>query len=109
MKILHLIYDDMNNPWLGGGGARRALEIYKRFPKDSIISIVTGKYPKSLSFEKIENVSYYRVGIAVNYLISRMTYSICTFFHILKNDYDIIVEDYSAFSPAFHFSLLKSR
>ena len=30
MKICHLIYDDLGNPWLGGGGAWRARQIYRR-------------------------------------------------------------------------------
>ena len=30
MRILHAIYDDVGNPWLGGGGAVRTHEIYSR-------------------------------------------------------------------------------
>ena len=45
MKICHLIYDDVNNPWLGGGGAVRAWEIYRRLAADHEITLVTGKFP----------------------------------------------------------------
>ena len=30
MRICHLIYDDIANPWLAGGGAVRVREIYRR-------------------------------------------------------------------------------
>src|SRR5690606_3422755 len=29
-RVLHLIYDDPGNPWVAGGGAVRAFEIYRR-------------------------------------------------------------------------------
>jgi hypothetical protein len=35
----------MNNPWVGGGGAVRAYEIYRRLAERHDITIVCGAYP----------------------------------------------------------------
>jgi len=43
MKILQLTYDDLKNPWLGGGGVQRTLDVYKRLSKRHQIRIITGK------------------------------------------------------------------
>ena len=101
MKILHLIYDDINNPWLGGGGAVRTFEIYKRLAKKHEITVVTGNYPNANREEEKEGILYRRVGSDKNYLWSRLTYSFKVPKLIKKLDYDILVEDFSAFSPCF--------
>src|SRR5437763_1001596 len=37
MRILHLIYDDLGNPWLSGGGAVRTLEINRRLAARGLV------------------------------------------------------------------------
>ena len=49
MKILHTIYDDPSNPWLGGGGAFRTFEISKRLTDKHDITILCGRYPGSVA------------------------------------------------------------
>ena len=101
MKILHFIYDDHNNPWMGGGGCVRTYELYSRFSKENEIEVVTSYYPGAKRKEKIGNILYRRVGLKTNYLISRMTFSLCSFFIIAKNNFDIAIEDFSCHSPCF--------
>jgi len=101
MKILHLIYDDINNPWLGGGGAVRTYEIYKRLAKKHEITVVTGNYPNAKGEEEKDGITYERIGSDKNYLWSRLTYSLNAPKLIKGSDCDIVVEDFSAFSPCF--------
>ena len=104
MKILHLIYDDINNPWLGGGGAYRTLEIYKRMPKDVKITVVTGNYPGSKN-ERKENIDYLRLGSSFNYLISRITFTLGARKIIKKENYDLLIIDFSPYSPILAYNL----
>lgn len=101
MKILHFIYDDINNPWLGGGGAVRTYEIYKRLAERHKITVITGNYPNATREEEKDGILYKRIGSGKNYLWSRLTYSLNAPKVIKKSDCDIVIEDFSAFSPCF--------
>ncbi len=107
LNLLNIIYDDIPNPWLGGGGAIRALEIYKRFPSDFSITLLTGSYPGAKPVENKLNVKYVRLGLPWSYSISRITFALCVPFYLLKHKFDLIIEDYSAFSPCFSFFFTK--
>lgn len=99
MKILHLIYDDPDNPWLGGGAAVRTYEIYRRLAKRHAITVVTGNYPGAKSEEK-EGITYKRIGSGKNYILSRLTF-LMGIRGFVKSDYDLLVEDFSAPFPYF--------
>lgn len=101
MKILHLIYDDINNPWLGGGGAVRTYEIYKRLADRHEVTVITGNYPNAKKEEEKDGILYKRIGSDKNYLLSRLSYLLNAPKLIRRSDCDIIVEDFSAFSPCF--------
>ncbi len=100
MKILHIIYDDVENPWLGGGGAVRALEINKLLAGKHDITVLTGNYPDAKN-NKIDNVRYIRAGSDSNYLLSRISFTLLVPKMIKKLDFDILVSDFSAFSPVY--------
>lgn len=100
MKILHLIYDDIRNPWCGGGGAVRAYEINRRLARRHDITVITGNYPGAKN-EVIDGVRYVRVGSGRSYLLSRTTYSLLVPVISKNFGYDILVDDFSAFSPSF--------
>jgi len=103
MKILHLIYDHINNPWVGGGGAVRVYEIYRRLAKRGHdITIISGNYPGAMDYEE-NNVKFRLLGNKQNYLISVFSY---VFFatKYMKNhakDFDIIIEDFAPWNPLF--------
>ncbi|MCS7250574.1 MAG: glycosyltransferase family 4 protein [candidate division WOR-3 bacterium] len=103
MRILHLIYDDLNNPWCGGGGAIRTYEIYKRFPKNISITVINGAYPHCKRVEEKDNIKYIRIGFSFNYFLSRLTYSFLAPYYIRKIPHDILIEDFSSHSPIFSF------
>jgi len=100
MKILHLIYDDLQNPWLGGGGAVRTYEIYKRLANRHEITILTGNYPGAKTIDK-ENIHYHRIGSSRSYVLSLVTFSLKSPRLIKNLDYDIVIEDFNPFSPCF--------
>ncbi|MGD0283392.1 MAG: glycosyltransferase family 1 protein, partial [Dissulfurispiraceae bacterium] len=52
MNILHLIYDHSGNPWVGGGGAVRAYELYKRLSIRHNVTIVCGRYPGAQDYSE---------------------------------------------------------
>jgi len=100
MRILHVIYDDLKNPWLGGGGAVRTFEIYKRLVKKHEITVITGSYPNAKKEHK-EGILYERAGSSRGYFLSRLSYSLSAPKLIKKKDHDILIDDFSAYSPCF--------
>ena len=102
MKILHLLYDDKDNPWLGGGGAFQTFAISKSLvERGHEVTVCTGNYPGAHEDEVIDGVSYRRVGSSRNCLLSRLTYSLSARRLVRNIDYDLLVDDFSAFSPTF--------
>lgn len=101
MRILHAIYDDIGNPWVGGGGAYRTLEIYSRMARGGErIQVVCGMYPGAAQVEGRSGVQYRRVGYkGTNYVLSRLTYTLAAARLIKRGGYDIVIEDVSPFSP----------
>ena len=100
MKILHVIYDDLENPWLGGGGAVRANEINRRLAKTHDIQVLTGNYPNAENVNR-EGVQYTRVGSTHSYPISRLTFTANLPMAIRNSDCDLLVNDFSLFAPCF--------
>jgi len=109
IRLLNIIYDDVNNPWLGGGGAMRAYEMYKRFPRNVEVTLLTGRYPKAKRAESIsENFTCKRVGLPWSYTVSRITFALSIPFYLLTHkDYDMVIDEHSSFSPAFSFFYTK--
>lgn len=99
MKILHLIYDDLNNPWVGGGGAVRTHEVNKRLAERHKITVLTGNFPNAKSIIKRDGVTYRRIGIDISYLLSRFTYCLKAPEYIKNGDFELIVDDFSSHSP----------
>lgn len=102
MRILHLIYDDLGNPWLGGGGARRTLEINRRLAaRGHQVIVLCGAYPGAPPSEVRDGVLYLRVGGGRRggYLASRLRYAWRAGALLKAMGYDIVVEDFSPYSP----------
>jgi glycogen(starch) synthase len=105
MKILHLIYDHINNPWVAGGGAVRVCEIYKRLSKKHSITVVCGKYPNAEDYKE-GNVNFHFAGINKdNYILSTFIYAIkaASFLKSNKNNFDIVIEDFAPYNPILSF------
>lgn len=100
MKILHVIYDDVNNPWCGGGGAVRASNINEYIADKHEITVVSGNFPGAKN-ETINGVRYIRVGSSKSYLLSRVSFTFILPFILNRFPSDIVVNDCSYFAPCF--------
>jgi glycogen synthase len=110
MKILHCIYDHIRNPWVGGGGAVRAYEIYRRLAQRHDITIVSGKYPGATDYKE-GNLSYRFVGTERNnYVLSTFSYACAASGFIREHGKgaDIIIEDFAPYNPLFSPLFLKT-
>lgn len=101
MKILHILYDGVGNPWFGGGGTIRNQEIYKRMAKRHEITILTGAYPCSEKVSVLDGVKYIRLGIGNNVWQSLFSYSFNIFWYRGYTGYDLVVKDLLPVSPVF--------
>jgi len=98
MRILHLIYDDPANPWVGGGGAVRVRELYARLAGRVEAEVVTGSYPGA-SGGVFEGVRYRRLGRESPYAWSRATFGLAASALLRRARYDAAVVDFSAYTP----------
>jgi len=105
VKILHLIYDHINNPWVGGGGAVRCHELNRRLAeKGHNITIISGRYPNAKDYWE-ENLRFKFLGTDKSYKLSVFSYAFESI-RYLKNhakEYDIVVEDFAPWNPVFSF------
>lgn len=99
MKICHLIYDDIANPWLGGGGAVRARQIYGRLARRHEITLVTGSFPGAKREEIIDGIRFVRVGSDRSYARSRLAYCRWAVAELKARQWDIWINEFSAFAP----------
>jgi glycosyltransferase involved in cell wall biosynthesis len=60
-RITFSNYDDLRNPFYGGGGARAIHEVARRLAPRHAVRVLTAKYPGSRD-ELIDGVQYVRVG-----------------------------------------------
>ncbi len=105
MKILHLIYDHIHNPWVGGGGAVRVHEIYRRLADRHDITVICGAYPGAENYTE-DNVSYRFEGTRrSSYILSTLCYTALAARYIKNHAgvYDIVVEDFAPYNPVFSF------
>lgn len=109
MKICHLIYDDVDNPWLGGGGALRAREIYRRLAQEHEITLVTGSFPGTPAEEFKEGIRLLRVGNSESYARSRLEYCRGALSHLKNQEWDVWVHEFSAFAPLWIPARLRRR
>ena len=101
MKICHVTYDDLDNPWLGGGGAVRAREIYRRLAERHEITLITGTYPGADRETWIDGLRLLRVGMATSYGISRASFCGSAIRRLKQLQWDVWVHEFSAFAPLF--------
>ena len=100
MKILHIIYDDVQNPWCGGGGALRAKQINEKLALEHELLVLTGNFPTARN-ETINGVDYVRIGFGSNYILSRITFMMLIPFYLSRFKSELIVNDVSYFAPCF--------
>lgn len=99
MKILHIIYDDMKNPWCGGGGALRVYKVNEWLARQHDITVLTGCFPGAKD-EAVHGARYRRVGTKGSYVLSRISFSLLVPFHIARFRGDMVVNECSFFAPS---------
>ena len=109
MRIVHLIYDDLGNPWLSGGGAVRAREIYRRLAERHEVTLVCGRYPGAPVEEEVDGVRIVRVGSEAGYARSRLAYCQAALGQLARHDWDVWVHEFSAFAPLWPSRSLRRR
>jgi glycogen synthase len=105
MRILHFIYDHVNNPWVGGGGAVRVHEIYRRLSARHSITVVSGRYPGAAHYQE-GNLDYVFAGTAKNsYFLSTFSYALSAAKLLREKEgrFDVLVEDFAPYNPLFAF------
>lgn len=109
MRILHTIYDDVKNPWCGGGGAIRAFEIDRRLAEKHDITLLSGNYPGAAAEEVREGIRIRRVGTVRSYAASRLSFSVLASYILMKERFDLWVYGFSAFAPLLAPAALRRR
>ncbi len=101
--IIFSNYDDIKNPYYGGGGAVAIHEICKRLAGDFKVKVLTGKYPGSKN-EAVDGVYYKRVGLKIaGPKLGQVIFQWLLPFYALREKFDVWVE---SFVPPFTVSLL---
>lgn len=100
MRIALYSYDHCKNPRCGGGGAYRNYAIHRILSKKHDISFYNGFFSDIKPYKE-NGLSFYFLGFGNNYLLSRITYSIFATIHSLFKTTDLLIVDFSVFSPVF--------
>lgn len=104
MRILHLIYDHSRNPWVGGGGAIRAVEVDRRLAsRGHSITMLCGSFPGASDYTE-HGIDYRFIGASsAGYTISTFSYAISAATHVLRHGskYDVVIEDFAPWNPVF--------
>ncbi len=101
MRIVALIYDDLANPWLGGGGARRTYEVARRLAMRHAVTVVAGGYPGAGSERLRDGVRYLFTAPQAGYAASRLAYIRHAPLLARKLASDLTIEVFSAYNPLF--------
>jgi glycosyltransferase involved in cell wall biosynthesis len=105
MRLLHFIYDHPDNPWVGGGGARRTVLISRRLAeRGHEICLVCGRYPGAQDYAGA-NLSIRFVGSGRGYVASTFSYAHAAR-RIARGEalgYDLLLEDFAPWNPVFTY------
>jgi glycosyltransferase involved in cell wall biosynthesis len=113
LRVLHLIYDHVGNPWVGGGGGVRTLEFYRRLArKGHEITVVCGRYPGAQDYQEEEGrLKFHFVGTGRdNYVLSTFCYALKAMGYLRRHARraDVVVEDFAPWNPLFSFLLART-
>ncbi len=104
MKIIFSNYDDVKNPYYGGGGAFSIHAIAKRLVSKYDVIVITGKYPGSKNEER-DGVYYERIGVSFGGpQFGQALYQILLPLYVLRKKFDVWFE---SFTPPFSTTCLQ--
>lgn len=96
--IWHFLYDDLRNPWVGGGGAVRAWELYRRLRDEFDITVWHGAYPGARAEDR-EGIRYVPLGSPSSYPWSRWTFARAARRLLERGGYDVALVEHSPYTP----------
>ncbi len=105
MRVLHTIYDHPDNPWVGGGGAIRALELNRRLvERGHEVTVLSGNFPGATDGVSA-NMDFKFLGISSGYMLSTFSFAMkaAGYAHRNARQFDIIVEDFAPWNPALTY------
>ncbi len=103
-RAVFSMYDELKNPWYGGGGALSLYEVTRRLTPDFEVTVVAGHYPSALREETIQGITYRRIGTGrLGPQVGQLIYWAILPWYALRLRYDIWVEN---LTPPFGPSLL---
>ncbi len=101
MRIKFLSYDHPRNPWLGGGGARQLNKLCSKLRARHHIEVISGGWRQGPRRSEVRGVRYKHGPRLPGRHLSRLGYCCNAMSEASDGDYDILVEEVSAFSPTF--------
>lgn len=102
-KVVFSAYDDVKNPYYGGGGAYAIHEVAKRLVPFFDITVLTSAYPGSQNLVR-DGVRYERFGVSwLGPRVGQLAYSLLLPLQARRRSYDAWIE---SFTPPFTASLL---
>jgi len=103
-KVIISNYDDLHNPYYGGGGAWMIQEFAKVLKDEFDITVITAKYPGAKD-ETVEGVKYRRIGWALaGSQLGQLLFHLLLPLQVIKFDFDIWLE---SFTPPHSTSFLQ--
>lgn len=103
-KIIISIYDDLKNPYYGGGGAVAVHEVAKRLSHYYEVTVLTGAY-RGCRNEVIDEVIYRRIGFSfLGPKSGQALFQMMLPYYVLTSSYDLWME---SFTPPFSTACLQ--
>jgi glycosyltransferase involved in cell wall biosynthesis len=103
-SIIISSYDDIDNPYYGGGGARAIYEVAKRLSSKYKLTVITANYPHATN-KIVNGISYKRIGPAfVGPRLGQLVFHCLLPLYIWRMPFDVWVE---SLTPPFSTSFLQ--
>ncbi|HWQ59773.1 MAG TPA: glycosyltransferase family 4 protein [Candidatus Fimivivens sp.] len=101
--IIFSNYDDLGNPYYGGGGAFVIHETAKRLARHADVTVITGTYPGAKN-ETVDSVRYERIGFAfLGPKLGQVAFTLWLPFVSMGKRFDVW---YESLTPPCSFSIL---
>lgn len=103
MNIVISNYDDVDNPYYGGGGAIAVNQVARYLAQKHQVTVITGAYPESKNAVK-DNVVYKRIGLSRGGpYIGQLIFHLLLPWYCQREAFDVWIE---SFTPPFSTSFL---
>ncbi|MDD2823115.1 MAG: glycosyltransferase family 4 protein [Candidatus Daviesbacteria bacterium] len=103
-KIIISSYDDLKNPFYGGGGAVAIHEVFKRLTNNYQVVVLTGTYPGSKNIV-VDKILYQRIGSSLlGPRIGQLIFQLLLPYYAVVKEYNLWIE---SFTPPFSTACLQ--